>query len=65
MSHDHSAALPTIPFTNAESTAMRVEDVSAARVIAYLTCGIFSLGTVLYVVVLTSAWMQTLLYSTR
>lgn len=65
MSHDHSAHLPVIPFTPAENASLRSEDVSAARAIGYLTCGIFSLGTVLYIVVLVSTAMQTLVYTIR
>jgi hypothetical protein len=64
--HADSHTLPTIPFTEAEKSALRLEDVSAAKLIACLTTGIFACGFVLYVLVLISSGVQELFYlSTR
>lgn len=61
--HVDQHALPTIPFTSAEHTANRADDVLAAKYIASLTTGIFSVGFVLYVIVLISSGVQDLMYA--
>lgn len=48
----HPAALPTIPFTEAEYATMYEEDKKAAWDIARLTGGIFTFGLFLYSLVL-------------
>src|SRR5262245_4825595 len=65
MSQEHATALPPIPFTEHDYTAMRHEDVRSAKTIAFLTCGIFGIGLVLYTVVLITVFSQTLIYASR
>ena len=56
MTHEHhAAAMPAIPFTDAEYRTMYEEDKKAAWDIARLTGGIFTFGLFLYSLVLI--WM--------
>ena len=65
MSHDHVAALPPIPFSDAEFQAMYAEDKSAAWNIACLTGGIFTFGLALYIGVLAWSFAGSPMYIWR
>jgi hypothetical protein len=61
----HPAAMPAIPFTEAEYATMYEEDKKAAWDIARLTGGIFTFGLFLYSLVLIWMFSSTPLFYYR
>jgi hypothetical protein len=56
--HDHTHAdSAATPFSAAEEAALRSSDVQAGTYIVCLIAGIFSIGVVLYTIVLLSVWL--------
>jgi hypothetical protein len=56
--HGHGHASPAAsPFSAAEEEALRKSDVQAGTYVVCLIAGIFSVGVVLYTIVLLSVWL--------
>jgi hypothetical protein len=65
MTQEHGETFPPIPFTDDDLKTMHKDDAASAKTIALLSCSIFGIGLILYIVVLIAVQMQALIYTTR
>ena len=52
--HDHEPA--PLPFSDADISGFRKEDIHAGKMVIMLMTGIFSIGIVLYILVALTTW---------
>ena len=57
MSDPHHAPSPGLPFSEADWKEFHQEDITAARAVVVLMTAIFSMGVVLYTIVMLAVWL--------